>query len=170
MLGSELTSVPYVLCDITSSIGKYLKKNKTCSRMIFILIFAVLDNLFNLLLFLSWGNIIYYLDYSASSYITHTLSAAPGLHYLPSAAIPSFWSTRATLSSQIPTICVPPPSLSSLYWLLMPPIVPCTTPAVTVLLSPLPSDKLLIYRLGIWIIEKNSCSHVLSPLRYFLTG
>ena len=47
------------------------------------------------------------------------------------------------------------------------PIVLCTTPAV--LLSPLPSDKLLIYRLEIWIIERNGSSDAFFTFAIFLT-
>ena len=119
MLGSESTSAPWVLCDITSSIGKYFKENKSLSGMIFILTFAALDNLFNPLMFLG-GKIIHYLDYSASPYITDTLSAIPGLPYSPRQLSPtpgchySFPAILLMLVDMCPTIfpntyCLCPP-------------------------------------------------------------
>ena len=49
--------------------------------MIFISTFAALDNLFHPLLFI--GGILFTLNFGTSPYITHTLSAVPGLHYSP---------------------------------------------------------------------------------------
>ena len=63
--------------------------------MTFILTFAARDNLFNHLLF-PGGILFYYLGYSASPYITHTLSAVPGLDH--------------------PGRCCPPPVIVTYPW------------------------------------------------------